>query len=369
MKKILLTIIAATSLISATAQNNEFTISGTTENANDGDSIFLCRMEGFFSFIPEDTALVKNGAFLFKGKQEGATLRYLVQMHKGQNVGMADIVLENAPITVQFFKDEKIKPVVNGGPSWKLWNEMTAGEKVYDDQMEKPWQTSRDSTLSAEVRAKAKATVDSLETLLKGYHKKFLIEHIPSGVSDMMLGFYKDDLTKSELDNVLNMMKDEKPQLPYYKEMIAERAASAQTAIGKKYTDIALKGTNGKIVKVSNYVSKNKYTLIDFWASWCGPCRAEMPNVVKAYTKYHAKGLEVIGVSLDNNKTAWLLALKQLHMPWPQMSDLKGWQSAGAAAYNVKAIPSNVLINQKGQIIAKDLREEVLQKKLAELLK
>ena len=140
------------------------------------------------------------------------------------------------------------------------------------------------------------------------------------------------------------------------------------TEVGEQYTDIQLPGIQGNIVKISDYISKNKYTLIDFWASWCGPCRAEMPTVVKAYTDYHDKGFEVVGVSLDNDKEAWLQAIELLRMPWPQMSDLRGWDCEGAQLYNVRSIPSNVLIDQQGNIIAKDLRGEDLLNKMAELL-
>lgn len=109
--------------------------------------------------------------------------------------------------------------------------------------------------------------------------------------------------------------------------------------------------------------------MIDFWASWCGPCRAEMPNVIKAYNEYKDKGFGVVGISLDNDAAAWKSAIKSLGIPWAQMSDLKGWQSAGAALYNVRAIPATVLIDQSGKIIAKDLRGDDLEAKLKELLK
>ena len=136
-----------------------------------------------------------------------------------------------------------------------------------------------------------------------------------------------------------------------------------------RYVDFEMDTPVGAPIKVSDFVSKNKYTLIDFWASWCGPCHAEMPTVVKAYEDFHAKGLEIIGVSLDSNKTDWVKAISDLKMTWPQMSDLKGWESAGAQLYNVHGIPTNVLVDQQGRIVAQDLRGEHLLQKLAELLK
>lgn len=141
--------------------------------------------------------------------------------------------------------------------------------------------------------------------------------------------YYSQSLyTDAEKKAVLDKM-GEGPHYQFYTLMDNELKAQQATAVGQKYTDIALKGTKGEVVRVSDYVTRNKYTLIDFWASWCGPCRAEMPNVVKAYSLYHKKGFEVVGVSLDNNRQAWLKAIAALKMPWPQMSDLKGWQSAG----------------------------------------
>ncbi len=140
----------------------------------------------------------------------------------------------------------------------------------------------------------------------------------------------------------------------------AEPAAETKTT----YTDISLPGPQGQVVKVSEYVGKNKLVMIDFWASWCGPCMGEMPYVVKAYEMFHDKGLEIVGVSLDKDKASWLAAIEQTGQKWPQMSDLKGWNCEGAALYGIQSIPANVLINEQGEIVARDLRGDFLLKEV-----
>lgn len=147
------------------------------------------------------------------------------------------------------------------------------------------------------------------------------------------------------------------------------KEAMAKHQPGIQYTDLTMNDLAGKAVKLSQWVGKGNYVLVDFWASWCGPCRQEMPNVVEAYKRYHAKGFEIVGVSFDQKKEAWAGAVKTLGMTWPQMSDLKGWQSAAAGIYGIMSIPANILVDPQGKIVAADLREEALQQKLAEIYK
>lgn len=346
-----------------------YTITGTAEGTADGDTVYLCDMQGYFSMIPVDTTVIADGKFYFEGQQDGAAMRFVLPMHDGSPTTYAQIILENADFRLALKQGSDAEHEIVGGPSTKLYDEFEAGLKDITEQMTEPWQQSMDSTQSEVVRKAAEAKLDSLQQATVAYQKQFITAHVPSALSDMLLAYVIQDLEDKEADELLKLMGEKQPDYPIYKAIMQEREASEATAIGHKYTDIELPGVDGKPVKVSTYVGKNKYVLIDFWASWCGPCRAEMPTVVKAYADYHSKGFEVVGVSLDNDKDAWLKAIKELNMPWPQMSDLKGWESAGAALYNVKSIPASVLVDADGEIVAKNLRGDDLLAKLAELMK
>lgn len=137
-------------------------------------------------------------------------------------------------------------------------------------------------------------------------------------------------------------------------------------SVGKKAPDFEGNTPEGKTIKLSDHFGK--YLLLDFWASWCGPCRRENPNLVKAYQKYHDKGFDIFAVSLDKSKEAWLKGIKDDNLSWTHVSDLTFWNSAGAKLYGVRAIPANVLIDPNGVIIARNLSGEDLDKKLEELL-
>lgn len=141
------------------------------------------------------------------------------------------------------------------------------------------------------------------------------------------------------------------------------------TAVGQKFTDFEMQTPEGKTVKLSDYVGKGKVVLVDFWASWCGPCRREMPNLVEAYAKYKNKNFEIVGVSLDQSADAWKEAIKKLNITWPQISDLKYWNCEGAQLYAVSSIPHTVLIDGEGTILARGLHGDELQEKIAEAVK
>ncbi len=136
---------------------------------------------------------------------------------------------------------------------------------------------------------------------------------------------------------------------------------------GMMFHDLEMQDMAGNTVRLSQWAGKGHYVMVDFWASWCGPCRQEMPNVVANYEKYHQKGFEVVGVSFDQKKDAWVNAVQQMGMRWPQMSDLKGWKCAASEAYGIFSIPGSVLLDPQGKIVTANLRGKALGQKLKEI--
>ena len=248
--------------------------------------------------------------------------------------------------------------------------------------------TLQETSASLE-KLKSAANNDSLiaiETLKlheqDGSFKNFITKFIDTSsdpvVSMFALGYTRNIDPASLKEIVPNMLK----RFPdhqgvaslvlQYNQLMAQQsqqqaAKTGSAQIGDIAPDITMDDVNGKPFSLNQL--KGKYILVDFWASWCGPCRRENPNVVAAYNKYKDKNFTVLGVSLDDDKSAWLKAIKDDQLVWQQVSDLKGWQSTAVALYGFDGIPYNVLVDPQGKIIAASLREEALDEKLSEVLK
>ena len=264
---------------------------------------------------------------------------------------------------------------VNGSPEIDLIHEV---EKLRSEAEASPAiaKLSQDFTAAANAKdqqkmveiqqkyfAEIKTTNDKIASLLKDSPPSLGVINMlnsPNPVLD------KDAYFDTYLA-VAQKLQKEWPTYDHAKDFIGKVNAMKSIAIGQPAPEIALPDTTGQIVKLSSL--KGKYVLVDFWAKWCGPCRQENPNVVKAYHKYKDKGFTVFGVSLDRTKEDWLQAIRKDGLTWTHVSDLKYWNSEAARTYNINGIPFSLLLDKNGVIIAKNLRGPALDKKLEEILR
>ncbi|MCQ2974012.1 MAG: AhpC/TSA family protein [Bacteroidales bacterium] len=366
MKKILLLLSVAIITMGCQAQkkSKEYTINGTCSLSNDNDKVYLCNING--SIL--DSTIITNKQFVFKGNQDGADVKIIVALNGEKPVSQAMLVVENLNINVEMPNGNGLAKV-EGCPDHNSFITFQSNVEQYQAKVQNFWTQIGSNSGTIDDIEKAKDSINIYNSKRDKYIEDFVLNNIPLLVSDLVFKYYYDNISEESKSKIMAKMKKEMPEAPYYKYLVNQQKIEAELAVGKPFKEIQLPDFDGNIIKLSEIVAKNKVTLIDFWASWCAPCRAEMPNVVHQYALYHDKGFEIYGVSLDNQMSNWKTATQKLFMSWIQVSDLKGWQSEGAKIYNIQSIPATVLINQKGEIIAKNLRGEELAKKLEELFK
>jgi peroxiredoxin len=192
----------------------------------------------------------------------------------------------------------------------------------------------------------------------------FVSEHPHSFISLLVLS--EGDFDLKQMAALYDGLSEKLKSTDFGQAFGAKIQSVMNSSVGSKAPDFTQNNVSGKPVNLSDF--KGKYVLIDFWASWCGPCRQENPNVVKAYKTYKDKNFTILGVSLDHSKIAWQNAIRKDELTWEQISDLKGWQNTAAALYNVKSIPQNFLIDPDGIIIEKNLRGEGLHQTLSRII-
>ena len=177
-------------------------------------------------------------------------------------------------------------------------------------------------------------------------------------------------MSAAELESLLQQVAPEMAEDAFIVRLKEYTEKLKATDAGKMFTDFAMKDPEGNDVKLSDYVGKGKLVLVDFWASWCPPCRAEMPNLKKIYEKYKDQGFEIVGVSLDRTHDDWIKrGIEELGLPWKHMSDIKYWDCAAAKIYSVSSIPHTMLVGGDGIILARGLHGEAIEKAVAEALK
>jgi len=220
---------------------------------------------------------------------------------------------------------------------------------------------------SAEEKAVLEQQLNDLEEQKKSVIDQFIAGHPKSFYSLCLIEGRTSFATGyNEIKPLYDKLDKSVKQTESGKKLAQTLDLLKKSRLGKQMPDFMQRDTTGKPVQFSSF--KGKYVLVDFWASWCGPCRAENPNVLKAYNAFKDKGFTVVGISLDDKAANWKKAIRDDKMPWVQLSDLKGWKNEVSADFGIQSIPSNLLIDPSGKIVAKNLRGAMLVDKLKELL-
>lgn len=363
MKTVLPVFFLMAILISSCKEKGGFTVEGKIKNYEDGEILIINLQDN----ESKDTIKVKNGKFTYEGKVDEPTPFMLLapDILPSQSIFYAD----KGKVTISFTARDPNSFVVKGCATQKEYEDFYSKTKsllVQFDSIQNLAFTGGDQFTQADIE---KAIMD-IQEKYEAVNMQFVKENKSSYVSALLAYEYirqKPSLTITEKRAIREGL-DPIIQSSYYGLKMNELLASEKnTVVGGLAPAFTLSSPEGKSIELASF--KGKYVLIDFWASWCAPCRAENPNVVLAYARFKKKNFEIIGVSLDENKDQWLAAIKKDKLGWTHVSDLDGWNSKVVSLYNIRSIPSNVLVDPEGKIIAKDLRGADLENKLAAVLK
>ena len=360
MKKFGMMAMAALMMV-ACQNKNAYTISGTFDAAGEGDSISLQLVEGR-KLVDLQKVPVVNGKFEFKGVADSVQIAAITL-----GDAFCQFFLEPGDIKVDLKLGQMVYAL--GTPNNNAYEAFMADMKALEDEYSEIARSAQNPELSDAQREEIKAQ-------LGGFEQKFY-QAIKNSVSDNTnndfglynLCSYYSMYEPQELAELLDKFMVTFPTNARLLQIKKRNDITLETAVGKHFKDFEMPDTEGNMHKLSEYIAANKVTWVDCWASWCGPCRAEMPAVKAAYEAYKDKGFGIVGVSLDNSKDAWTDAIENLGMEWAHISDLKGWGCEGAKLYGVSSIPATVLVAQDGTILARNLRGEAIQEELAKMLK
>ncbi len=349
--------------------SNTYTLNGTALGYADGTKVLVYDIENNQTKVT-DTLEITGGKFSATyPKEEGVKIQLLRIDGSRNNLIYFS---ENEPLKATLYKDSLGASYVTGGKQNELYNDFNKGMDDLNKQKQeiaeafRVAQSQQDGILVNEIRAQSQA----LSLKERNYKIDFVNENKNSVFSIMLLAelFGKEEVTSAQAVEVINDLNPNMAEHPLVNTLKESIEAKKKAEIGGIAPDFSAPSPTGEMVSLKETLGK--YTIIDFWASWCRPCRMENPNVVKVYNKYHDKGLNIISVSLDraNQKERWLKAIEDDQMDWYHVSNLKFWQDPIARQYNVRSIPATFLLDEEGRIIDKNLRGPALEQRIASLL-